>query len=54
MNKKSIKLCCGGRGCPELTIEGNKVKITDDHGKFIRRDIGEAILINDALKKLGK
>jgi len=54
MNTKSIKLCCGGRGCPELTIEGNKVKITDDHGKFIRMDIGEAKLINDALKKLGK
>ena len=32
----------------------NKVKITDDHGKFIRMDIGEAKLINDALKKLGK
>ena len=54
MKEKTVKLCCGGRGCPELAIEGNKVKITDDHGKFIRINISEAKLINGALKKLGK
>ena len=54
MKNKSVKLCCGGRGCPELTIEGGKVKITDDHGKSIRININEAKLISGALKKLGK
>ncbi len=51
MNKKSIKLCCGGRGCPELTIEGNKVKITDDYGKSVLMEISEAKLINGALNR---
>ena len=54
MNKKSILLCCGSKRCPVLTLEGNNVRITDDHGKSISIEIGQAKLINKALKDLGK
>ena len=54
MSKKSIRLCCGSKRCPELSLEGSNVRITDDHGKFIRIEVSQAKLISGALKKLGK
>jgi len=54
MSKKSIQLCCGSKRCPTLTLEGNNVRITDDHGKSVSIEVGQAKLIGKALKDLGK
>tara|TARA_Y100001963_G_C6520672_1_gene326394 strand:+ start:153 stop:317 length:165 start_codon:yes stop_codon:yes gene_type:complete len=54
MSKKSVKLCCGSKYCPVITVEGNSVKLTDDHGKSVRMSVAQAKMINDALKELGK
>ena len=54
MSKKSIQLCCGSKRCPELSIEGGKVRIKDDYGKSIVMDIAQAKLISKALKDLEK
>ena len=54
MSKKSILLCCGGKACPVLSLEGNKVRITDDYGKSIIMEVDQAKMVSDALKKLGK
>jgi len=54
MSKKSIQLCCGSKRCPTLTLEGSRIRITDDHGKFITMEVGQAKLIGKALKELGK
>ena len=54
MSKKSIRLCCGSKRCPMLSLEGNKVRITDDHGKSIVMEVSQAKMVSDALKELGK
>jgi len=54
MGKKSIQLCCGSKRCPVLSLEGNKVRITDDHGKSIVMEVAQAKRVSDALKELGK
>ena len=54
MSKKSIQLCCGSKRCPTLSLEGNKVRITDDHGKSIVMEVSQAKMVSDALKELGK
>jgi len=54
MSKKSIQLCCGGKRCPVLSLEGNKVRITDDYGKSIVIEVAQAKMVSDAVKKLGK
>lgn len=53
MNSNTIKLCCGGNGCPTITrIDDEKVEITDDSGNKVVMKSGEAKLIADAVKKL--
>jgi len=54
MSKKSIQLCCGSKRCPVLSLEGNKVRITDDRGKSIVMEVSQAKMVGDALKELGK
>ena len=54
MSKKSIQLCCGGKRCPVLSLEGNNIRITDDYGKSIVMEVGQAKMVSAALKKLGK
>jgi|TARA_R110002051_G_C8597939_1_gene479939 hypothetical protein len=54
MSKKSIQLCCGSKRCPVLSLEGNKVRITDDYGKSVVMEVPQAKMISDALKELGK
>ena len=50
---KTIKLCCGGRGCPTIQKKNNKeVIITDDYGNKVIMKIDEAALITNALKEL--
>ena len=52
-NNRSIKLCCGGRGCPVIARKGkSQVTIIDDNGNKVPLKIEEANLIHDAIKKL--
>lgn len=53
LNENSIKLCCGGNGCPVIEDLGDgRVKITDDDGKEIIVKKEEAKLISPALEHL--
>jgi hypothetical protein len=52
-DKRVIKLCCGGKGCPTIEKKGKThVVITDDYGNQITIKNDEAKLISDALKEL--
>ena len=51
MNNK-IKLCCGGRGCPVLEVNNDKLTITDDDGNIVTMTKEQAELIPAALHKL--
>ena len=43
-----IKLCCGGRGCPEVTeTHDNRIRIQDDEGNSV-------VLQHDELKQLAE
>ena len=48
----TVKLCCGGKGCPEVKINSDRVEITDDYGNTIRITKEEADLIPKALVAL--
>ena len=50
--KDKIKLCCGGRGCPVLEVNDNKLTITDDDGNIVTMTKEQAELIPAALHKL--
>ena len=50
MNK--ILLCCGQKGCPELSIEDDKVKIKFDSGNTEEMLLSQAELFGSALNKL--
>jgi hypothetical protein len=54
MKQTSIKLCCGKKGCPEVILDGSKIKITDDYGNTVTMSDSEAKLIGDAVIKLLK
>ena len=45
----SVKLCCGGKKCPVVSLEDDKVRIDDDYGNHVLLDHGQANLIKDAL-----
>jgi hypothetical protein len=50
-SKDSVKICCGGRGCPEVRDLGNGTyEITDDNGNKVVLKKEEATLIGDAVK----
>ncbi len=43
MTLPKFKLCCGGRGCPEVTITKNGCKIKDDKGQTVTLTKAEII-----------
>ena len=48
-----ILLCCGGKACPVLSdLKDGMIKIEDDFGGSITLKKDEALLIQDAIKKL--
>jgi hypothetical protein len=47
-----ILLCCGKKGCPELRIEGDKVKIKFDSGNTEEMLLSQAEMFAPSLKKL--
>lgn len=53
LKENQILLCCGGKACPVLSdMEDGMVKIEDDFGGSIKIKKEQALLIDDALKKL--
>ncbi|NBP02350.1 MAG: hypothetical protein EBU90_19985 [Proteobacteria bacterium] len=51
VSDNSVKLCCGGRGCPELKDLGNGMyELTDDNGNKVTLKKEELNLIGDAVK----
>jgi hypothetical protein len=48
-----VLLCCGGKACPILSdLEDGMIKIEDDFGGSITIKKEQALLVNDAVKKL--
>lgn len=53
LNDKTIKICCGKRGCPTITDLGDgMVEITDDNENKIVVKAEEALLLSDGVKLL--
>jgi len=53
INASTVKLCCGGAGCPTVQDLGDgTVEITDDDGNKIVVKKEEASLISDGVKTL--
>lgn len=51
IDDKSVKLCCGGRGCPTLTDRGDGTfELVDDNGNKVVLKKEELNLIGDAVK----
>lgn len=44
-----VLLCCGGKGCPVLVKDDDRVKIKDDFGNEINISVDEARLITEAI-----
>ena len=45
----SVKLCWGGKKCPVVSLEDDKVRIDDDYGNHVLLDHGQANLLKEAL-----
>ena len=52
IENNTVRLCCGGKGCPVVDVKDNKVIITDDHNNSIEISQEQAGLINEAVKLL--
>lgn len=51
--KAKFKLCCGGRGCPEvIKLDNNNLVITDDDGGKVVLTKEEALFISEAVDAL--
>ena len=51
LSPTKIKLCpCNSSGCPTISKESGKIKITDDYGGEVTMEINEAELIAEALR----
>lgn len=51
LSDTQVKLCCS-RGCPVLTLVGDKVVITDDYGGAITLSKNEGLFLSEAVSKL--
>ena len=49
MEKMEIKLCCNGKGCPEVKISEKEAIITDDMGGEVTITIDELVMLRDEL-----
>lgn len=53
VNDNTVKLCCGGRGCPTIKDLGNGTyEVTDDNGNVVILKKDELKLVNDAISTL--
>lgn len=51
LSENQVKLCCS-RGCPVLTLVGDKIVITDDFGGAITITKNEGLFLSEAVSKL--
>lgn len=51
LSENQVKLCCS-RGCPVLTLVGDKIVITDDFGGAITITKNEGLFLSEAVAKL--
>jgi hypothetical protein len=51
---REIILCCGQKGCPKISIEGDKCKIKFDDGTEGEMLVEEAKLIQGAIEELSE
>mgnify|MGYP007047352984 FL=1 len=51
---KTIILCCGKAGCPELSIDESNTNVTikDDDGNVVTMQVSQAKLIGQAIDDL--
>lgn len=51
---KTIILCCGKAGCPELSIDESNTNVTikDDDGNVVTMQVSQAKLISQAIDDL--
>lgn len=55
INDNSVRVCCGGRGCPVVEKQADgRYKVTDDDGNVIIVKSEELELMGDAVKTLNK
>ena len=47
-----IMLCCGGKKCPTVSLDGNKVVITDDDNNRVTLSSDQANAISEAVERL--
>lgn len=51
VSENSVKICCKGKGCPQVTDLGNGTyEVKDDNGNVITLKQEEISLIGDAVK----
>ncbi len=48
----SATLCCGGKRCPVIHVDGDRVSIRDDDGNEIVITTEQAKLIPEAIRRL--
>lgn len=47
-----IMLCCGGKKCPTVSLEGDNVIITDDDNNQVTLSADQANAISEAVERL--
>lgn len=53
VSNNTVKLCCGGRGCPTIKDLGNGTyEVTDDNGNVVILKKDELKLVSDAVTTL--
>ena len=52
VTNNTVRLCCGGKGCPVVKVNNDQVAITDDFGNTIKITKEQASLIPKAIEKL--
>jgi hypothetical protein len=52
IENNTVRLCCGGKGCPVVKVDKDQVIITDDYSNTIEITKEEAGMISKAVKML--
>ena len=52
LSSNKAQLCCGGKRCPVVELNNNRVQITDDDGNKVTLNIEQARAIPLALTQL--
>ncbi len=50
IEKGQVTLCCGGKRCPVVRVDGDRVRINDDDGNEITISKEHASLIHEAVQ----